>query len=90
MLSTDGLLSCSKQTTTHQSTGPRKAAERETDVHRITQRLKQVEYGKNTLGYARYCEQIPRYAMGVCILDNTMQLSCCALHLVPQGQAEED
>lgn len=42
------------------NSGPQKAAERETDAHRITQRLKQIEYGKNTLGYARYCAEVPR------------------------------
>ena len=30
------------------------APEKETDAHRIQQRLKQIEYGKNTLGYERY------------------------------------
>ena len=32
----------------------------ETDDHRISQRQKQIDYGKNTLGYERYTECIPR------------------------------
>lgn len=32
----------------------------ENDVHRLSQRHKQIEFGKNTLGYERYIELIPR------------------------------
>lgn len=32
----------------------------ENDVHRLSQRHKQIEFGKNTLGYERYNELIPR------------------------------
>lgn len=39
------------------------AAEEETDAHRIAQRQKQIDYGKNTLGYQRYTEEVPRYEL---------------------------
>jgi histone RNA hairpin-binding protein len=32
----------------------------ETDARRLSQRQKQIDFGKNTLGYARYCELVPR------------------------------
>ncbi|KAL1530410.1 hypothetical protein AB1Y20_001315 [Prymnesium parvum] len=34
------------------------AVERETDPHRIAQRIKQIEYGKNTLIYTRYRQEV--------------------------------
>lgn len=33
----------------------------ESDPHRLCQRQKQIDYGKNTLGYERYTEMVPRY-----------------------------
>lgn len=33
---------------------------KETDPHKIKQRQRQIDYGKNTLGYARYCELVDR------------------------------
>jgi histone RNA hairpin-binding protein len=37
-----------------------KVSEKEEDAHRIQQRQKQIDFGKNTLGYQRYCENVPR------------------------------
>jgi hypothetical protein len=33
---------------------------KETDPHRIKQRQKQIDYGKNTIGYQRYCQLVPK------------------------------
>ncbi|KAG0626385.1 hypothetical protein M758_2G121800 [Ceratodon purpureus] len=33
----------------------------EVDPHRLCQRQKQIDYGKNTLGYERYTDTVPRY-----------------------------
>lgn len=31
----------------------------EVDVHRMAQRQKQIDFGKNTLGYTNYLQQVP-------------------------------
>ena len=41
-------------------TAEAKVSEKEEDAHRIQQRQKQIDFGKNTLGYQRYCESVPR------------------------------
>jgi hypothetical protein len=35
--------------------------QRETDAHRLAQRQKQIDLGKNTLGYQRYRQAVPRW-----------------------------
>lgn len=36
---------------------------KETDPHRLSQRQKQIDYGKNTLGYDRYTQLLPKYVI---------------------------
>jgi len=38
----------------------RDANDFEVDIHRMTQRQKQIDFGKNTLGYAAYVQQVSR------------------------------
>lgn len=45
----------------------------EADPHRLCQRQKQIDYGKNTLGYERYTEAIPRY-------DHLLQIKVARLY----------
>ena len=37
------------------------------DAHRIAQRQKQVDYGKNTLAYDNYVRTVPRYVCVPCL-----------------------
>jgi len=39
---------------------PSKLAERETDAKRLTARQRQIDFGKNTVGYRIYTEKVPR------------------------------
>jgi len=36
--------------------------ERETDALILSRRQKQIDFGKNTIGYVKYLEQVPKYA----------------------------
>mmetsp|Transcript_33499 Transcript_33499/g.56264 ORF Transcript_33499/g.56264 Transcript_33499/m.56264 type:complete len:237 (+) Transcript_33499:363-1073(+) len=42
----------------------KKEITKETDGHRLCQRLKQLDYGRNTLGYERYIETVPKHKRG--------------------------
>jgi len=35
--------------------------ERETDPLILSRRQKQIDFGKNTIGYVKYLEQVPKY-----------------------------
>ena len=50
----------------HRAADPAKwaAVERETDPHKIAQRQKQIDLGKNTLGYDLYVQAVPRQSRG--------------------------
>ena len=44
----------------HGATAPTMTATRETDPRRLSQRQKQIDFGKNTIGYDRYAAAVPR------------------------------
>ncbi|KAH9315406.1 hypothetical protein KI387_024033 [Taxus chinensis] len=54
------IVDVSHKFTIKDSAGAAKVKLQETDPHKLTQRQKQIDYGKNTLGYERYLELVPR------------------------------
>ena len=42
------------------ASSPHQQREKETDPHKLAQRQKQIDYGKNTLGYQNYARAWPR------------------------------
>jgi len=36
---------------------------RETDALILARRQKQIDFGKNTIGYVKYLEQVPKYVL---------------------------
>lgn len=41
--------------------------ERETDPSIIARRQKQIDFGKNTIGYELYLENVPKYVLFICL-----------------------
>ena len=47
----------------------KKRKEKETDPHRLEQRQKQIDYGKNTVGYEIYNLKVPRFVKCICLFE---------------------
>jgi Histone RNA hairpin-binding protein RNA-binding domain len=67
------------------SAAKREALPKETDTHKLAQRQKQIDFGRNTLGYAAYIKAIPRHeacqiAVAVCFLmaEAELEVNCKA------------
>ena len=58
------------------ASSPRIQREKETDAHKLAQRQKQIDYGKNTLGYQNYVQVWPRCASVICELVNEVDDKC--------------
>lgn len=51
--------------------------ERETDPLILARRQKQIDFGKNTIGYEKYLEQVPKYKLFI-----SFCLQKCSLHFI--------
>lgn len=56
----------------------------EADPHRLSQRQKQVDYGKNTLGYDRYIQLVPKCVFP-CLTHAAARAVCLSLCMMYAG-----